>query len=86
MLLAVIAFIEDLQIRLSRALFILLKVSSRDYKWTKLIELINQDLIEFVGSGYAQIIGPLVPAGVNEVSCLGNKGYEQLLGIRPRTV
>lgn len=40
---------------------------------------------EFIGSGYAQIIGPLVPAQVNAANLrLGLKVYEQLLGKRPR--
>ncbi len=40
---------------------------------------------EFVGSGYAQVIGPLVPASVNAANLrLGNAAYERLLGFRPR--
>jgi hypothetical protein len=40
---------------------------------------------EFVGSGYAQIIGPLVPAAVNAANLrLGHEVYERLLGLRPR--
>lgn len=40
--------------------------------------------IEFVGSGYAQIIGPLVPARVNEMNlALGHMVYERLLGFCP---
>ncbi len=81
--------IEDLQIPagVEATVYTLESIAAIDYKWIeKLKELVNQDLIEFVGSGYAQIIGPLVPAGVNEANLyLGNQGYEQLLGIRPRT-
>ncbi|HXI28103.1 MAG TPA: hypothetical protein VNG89_06770, partial [Vicinamibacterales bacterium] len=40
---------------------------------------------EFVGSGYAQLIGPLVPAAVNAANLrLGHHAYERLLGCRPR--
>jgi hypothetical protein len=40
--------------------------------------------IEFIGSGYAQIIGPLVPAAVNAANQrLGRIAYERLLGSRP---
>ena len=40
---------------------------------------------EFVGSGYAQVIGPLVPAAVNAANLrIGHQVYEQLLGFRPR--
>ena len=40
---------------------------------------------EFVGSGYAQLIGPLVPEEVNRVNQrLGREVYEQLLGFAPR--
>ena len=39
---------------------------------------------EFIGSGYAQIIGPLVPAEVNSANLrLGHEVYERLLGKRP---
>lgn len=40
---------------------------------------------EFIGSGYAQIIGPLVPAEVNAANLrLGHLAYEKLLGFRPQ--
>lgn len=40
---------------------------------------------EFVGSGYAQVIGPLVPAEVVAANLrLGHQVYERLLGLRPR--
>jgi hypothetical protein len=39
---------------------------------------------EFVGSGYAQIIGPLVPAEVNAANLrLGQEGYKSILGFSP---
>ena len=40
---------------------------------------------EFIGSGYAQIIGPLVPAEVNAANLrLGNQVYQRMLGVRPQ--
>lgn len=47
--------------------------------------LITEGPCEFIGSGYAQIIGPLVPAEVNTANLrLGHQVYEQLLGFRPQ--
>lgn len=47
--------------------------------------LIAASKIEFVGSGYAQVIGPLVPAEVTLQNLLiGNDVYETLLGVRPK--
>ena len=63
--------IGELQIPagIEATVYTLESIAAIDYKWIeKLKELINQDLIEFVGSGYAQIIGPLVPAAVNEAN------------------
>ncbi len=40
---------------------------------------------EFVGSGYAQIIGPLVPAEVNAANLrLGRQSYRSILGYSPK--
>ena len=56
-----------------------------DPSWlAKLRYLVTSGPCEFVGSGYAQIIGPLVPAEVNAANLrLGNRVYESLLGVRP---
>ena len=53
--------------------------------WIKeLRRLTTEGRCEFVGSGYFQIIGPLVPAEVNAANLrLGNQVYERLLGFRP---
>lgn len=40
---------------------------------------------ELIGSGYAQVIGPLVPADVVAANLrLGNEAYQHLLGLKPR--
>jgi hypothetical protein len=56
-----------------------------DPAWVEeLRSLTSKGPCEFVGSGYAQIIGPLVPAEVNAANLrLGHQVYERLLGFRP---
>ncbi len=56
-----------------------------DPEWlNELRRLIEDGICQFIGSGYAQIIGPLVPAEVNAANLrLGNEIYERLLGFRP---
>ena len=51
----------------------------------RLRTLIAEGRVEFVGSGYAQAIGPLMPhRAVSKNLDLGLKVYERLLGVRPR--
>ena len=50
----------------------------------ELRDLVQSGQCEFIASGYAQVIGPLVPFEVNEANLrLGNEAYERLLGVRP---
>lgn len=65
--------------------FTLEEIAGRDPAWiAKLRELIARDRVEFIGSGYAQIIAPLVPARVTEENlAIGNDVYRCLLGIQP---
>jgi Glycosyl hydrolase family 57 len=60
-------------------------VAEIDRSWIdELRSLTTQGPCEFVGSGYAQIIGPLAPAEVNAANLrLGNEAYRELLGFRP---
>lgn len=52
---------------------------------TKFKELYNQGLIELIGSGYMQIIAPLVPYKVNlQNQKIGLKVYKNILGIIPK--
>jgi hypothetical protein len=47
--------------------------------------LIASGKVELIGSGYAQIIGPLVPARVTEENLrIGNAIYKALLGVQPK--
>ena len=57
-----------------------------DPHWIKTLHtLCTEGPAEFIGSGYAQIIGPLVPADVNHANQrLGLQAYEEILGFRPR--
>ncbi len=57
-----------------------------DPAWIKKFhDLLHLGQCEFIGSGYGQIIGPLVPASVNEANLrIGNKIYKALLGITPQ--
>jgi hypothetical protein len=65
--------------------FTLEEIASRDPEWcSQARRLIESGHIELIGSGYAQIIGPLVPARVTEANLrLGNDVYERVLGLRP---
>lgn len=60
-------------------------INALDPEWVlKLKQLCNQGKAEFIGSGYAQLIGPLVPAKVNLANQnIGLDVYEELLGLRP---
>jgi hypothetical protein len=51
----------------------------------RLRRLIREGKAELIGSGYAQVIGPLVPADVMAANLrLGNLAYRELLGVAPR--
>lgn len=57
-----------------------------DRKWMdQLRYLISQGKCELIGSGYAQIIGPIVPSAINEANLYwGHQVYDQILGIHPQ--
>jgi len=61
------------------------EILSRDPAWVaRLADLIRSGRVELVGSGYAQAIGPLVPAKVVAANLkIGNDVYRQLLGVQP---
>jgi len=65
--------------------FTLEEIARRDPEWIgRARVLIAKNRIELIGSGYAQIIGPLVPARVTEANLrIGNEIYDRLLGCRP---
>ena len=57
-----------------------------DIAWVERFKaLLNSDSCELIGSGYCQIIGPLVPYKVNEWNQkLGIDAYKQILNHRPK--
>lgn len=61
-------------------------ISEIDPQWlVELRDLVTNGPCEFIGCGYAQVIGPLVPAKVNEANFgIGMQRYEELLGVRPK--
>ena len=61
------------------------KIQEIDPLWIQgLRELVTNGPCEFIGCGYAQIIGPLVPAEVNQANLrIGMEVYETLLGLKP---
>ena len=66
--------------------FTLETIAAIDPKWLDALRvLVAGGQCEFVGSGYAQVIGPLAPAKVNAANLrVGHQAYERLLGFRPR--
>jgi hypothetical protein len=62
------------------------EIATRDPEWIgRAKSLIAQGRIEPIGSGYSQMIGPLVPGRVTAENLrLGNEVYARLLGTRPR--
>lgn len=61
-------------------------IEKLDPAWiTTCRDLIARGLIEPIGSGYTQLIGPLMPADVVRWNLkLGHKTYDRLWGVRPR--
>jgi hypothetical protein len=66
--------------------FTLEEIAARDPKWIACArELITCGKIELIGAGYAQLIGPLVPARVTAENLkIGNETYRRLLGVTPK--
>ena len=60
-------------------------INAIDPQWiNELRLLVTEGPCEFIGSGYAQIISPLVPAEVNAANLrIGMKRYDELLGLLP---
>jgi hypothetical protein len=66
--------------------FTLEEIARLDPEWCgRARALIAKGRIELIGSGYAQLIGPLVPACVTEKNLeIGNRVYRSLLGTQPK--
>jgi hypothetical protein len=65
--------------------FTLETIAAHDPQWIETLKrLIASGLVEFIGAGYSQMIGPLVPARVTTANlAIGNEIYRRLLGIKP---
>ncbi len=76
---------QGLAFGIEASAYTLESVGEIDRSWVdELRALTTEGPCEFIGSGYAQIIGPLVPADVNAHNLrLGNAAYQELLGFRP---
>lgn len=61
-------------------------IQAIDPSWIiELRDLIHHGTCELIGSGYAQVIGPLVPAAVNRANLrLGMQAYQAILSHQPR--
>ncbi len=61
------------------------QIEELDPVWiSSLRDLMTQGLCELIGSGYAQLISPLVPAMVTQANLrIGNRVYEKILGVTP---
>ncbi len=63
------------------------RIADEDPHWLKAFRgLADRGLVEPVASGWAQVVGPLVPADVNRANlALGRRAYADLLGRVPGT-
>jgi hypothetical protein len=61
-------------------------INDLDSEWVlKLKQYLKMGQVEFIGSGYSQIIGPLVPARLNDWNQkLGRRKYLELLNVKPK--
>jgi hypothetical protein len=66
--------------------FTLEEIARLDPAWiARAKALIERGRVELIGSGYAQIIGPLVPWRVTQANLkIGNRIYKELLGVTPK--
>lgn len=79
---------NDLPIGIEASGYTLETIAAIDPAWIKeLRDLCCNGPAEFIGSGYAQLIGPLVPGEVNRANQrIGLQIYEKILGFRPKLV
>ncbi|HEY0282298.1 MAG TPA: hypothetical protein VGC27_06725, partial [Rhizomicrobium sp.] len=61
------------------------EIAKLDPAWIEALKrLIGAGQVDFIGAGYSQMIGPLVPYRVTQANlAIGNETYRRLLGIRP---
>jgi len=76
---------HNLPFSIELSAYTLEQIAAIDTSWIdKFKWLINYGRCELIGCGYAQVIGPLAPAGLNAANLrIGMEVYESILGIRP---
>lgn len=77
---------QGIPVGLEMTTYTLESIARVDMKWVELFRLLLQEKkCELIASGDSQIIGPLIPAEVNQANLrLGQQGYQQLLGVTPK--
>jgi len=75
----------DLPLGIEAPGYTLEAVAAIDPSWISELRRLTVDgNCEFIGSGYSQLIGPIVPPEVNAANLrIGKQVYEELLGFRP---
>ncbi len=81
-----LALAKQYPIGIEATAYTLEAIRTCDPAWLdELAALIGEGKVEFIGSGYAQAIGPLLPADVVAANLrLGNQAYKEMLGATPR--
>jgi hypothetical protein len=81
-----LALAEHHPIGIEATAYTLQAIRKADPAWLdEVAMLIREGKVEFIGSGYAQAIGPLLPADVVAANLrLGNLAYRELLGVAPK--
>jgi hypothetical protein len=76
---------HNLPFSIELSAYTLEQIAAVDPAWIdKLKWLISHGRCELIGCGYAQVIGPLVPADMNAANLrIGMQVYESILGLRP---
>jgi hypothetical protein len=76
----------DLPLGIEAPGYTLVSINAIDPSWISELQKLTLDgQCEFIGSGYSQLIGPIVPPKVNAANLrIGNLVYEKMLGFRPR--
>lgn len=77
---------DGFPIGLEATSYTLCEILKYDPKWIEALrQLIEAGSVEFIGSGYTQMIAPLVPAEMTEMNlALGMQDYTDILNIRPK--
>ena len=80
-----LAIERNIQLGIELPAWTLNKINELDPHWVEALKVqIERNMVELVGSGWTQLIGPLVPAQVVEKNlALGQEFYFKTLGVKP---